>query len=68
MHANWDQILPFVIIIGGALALGLFIKKLGLIGIIVVLALAGVWLVRKNPQWFDGLDGAVENMVEVQRK
>ncbi|MGE9295926.1 MAG: hypothetical protein ACQKBV_06540 [Puniceicoccales bacterium] len=67
MDADLQQYLPLLGIILGVFAVAIFIKKTGTIGVIIVVVLAGVWLLRENPEWFAGLDGTMERLVEVKK-
>lgn len=67
MDANLQQYLPVILTIGGVVAVGLFVKKTGWIGVFIVGALAVVWVLRSNPQWFDGLGGTMERVVQVRK-
>lgn len=67
MNADLQQYWPVIAVIGGVIGVGIFVKKTGWIGVIVVAALAVVWVLRSNPQWFAKLDGSMERLVEVQK-
>ncbi|GHC03443.1 hypothetical protein [Cerasicoccus arenae] len=67
MNADLQQYIPVIAVIGGVIAVGLFVKKTGWVGVVIVGVLAAVWIMRTNPQWFDKLDGTMERIVEVNR-
>ncbi len=67
VNPELQQYLPVLLVVGGVIAVGLFVKKTGWIGVFIVGALAVVWIMRSNPEWFDGLDGTMERIVKVNR-
>ncbi|WP_269542791.1 hypothetical protein [Cerasicoccus fimbriatus] len=68
MDADLQQYLPVLIVIGGVIAAGLFVKKTGWFGIVLIGLMAAIWIFKTNPQWFDKLDGIMGRIVEVDRK
>lgn len=68
MNADLQQYLPVILVIGGVIATGLFVKKTGWFGVVLIGVLAAIWIFKTNPQWFSSFDGAMERLVEVQRK
>lgn len=62
-----QQYLPLVGILIGIFAVAIFVKKTGIIGVVLIVVLGAVWVLRENPEWFAGLDGTMERMVEVRR-
>ncbi|WP_309380582.1 hypothetical protein [Cerasicoccus frondis] len=68
MNADLQEYLPVLLVIGGVIAAGLFVKKTGWFGIFLIGILGAIWIFKTNPQWFDQLDGTMERLVEVNRK
>lgn len=67
MDPELQQYLPVIAVIAGVIAVGVFVKKTGWVGVFIVGLLAFVWIMRSNPQWFDKLDGTMERLVEVNK-
>jgi len=67
VDANLQQYLPVILVIGGVIGVGIFVKKTGWIGVIIIATLAAVWILRSNPHWFAKLDGSMERLVEVNK-
>ncbi|MEO0795130.1 MAG: hypothetical protein AAFX93_08215 [Verrucomicrobiota bacterium] len=68
VNAELQHYLPVILVIAGVVGVGLFVKKTGWLGVVIVGLLAVVWIFRTNPEWFASLDGAMERLVQVEKK
>jgi len=67
VNPELQQYLPLLAAVVGIFAVAIFVKKTGAIGVIIVVVLGAVWVLRENPQWFAGLDGTMERLVQVRK-